>query len=163
MLPPTAGAVAVIERKVMPMMRPKHPGEYLKSILLRVIETLIKWGACVGDALKRGARFGHPVGAPIEPIERARWRGGGTSAVMGVFARLPPLDPQLRQIAQRLFEHRPIFSLIGVKCEASPERRDSCIRERRHILGAQMIPLFKARSGITVSPRPEIALLRKND
>lgn len=120
MLPPTAGAVAVIGRKVMPMMRPKHPGKYLESILLRVIETLIKRGACVGNALKRSTGFGHPLGAPVEPIERSRWRGSGTSTVMGILARLAPLDPQLRQIAQRLFEHRPIFGLIGVKCESCP-------------------------------------------
>jgi hypothetical protein len=98
-------------------MRPKHPGEYLKSILLRVIEALIKRGACVGDALKRSARFGHPIGALFEPIEGGRWRGG-TFTVIGILARLPPLDAQLRQIAQRLFEHRPIFSLIGIKFEA---------------------------------------------
>jgi hypothetical protein len=117
LLSPAALAVAPIERKPVPM-RPKHPGKYLESILLRVIEALIKRSACVGDALKRGARFGHPVGTSLKPIERACRRGGGTSSVIGVLARLPPFDAQLRQIAQRLFEYRPIFSLIGIQLEA---------------------------------------------
>ena len=133
------------------MMRPQHVSQDSEAVLLGIVEALIQRRAGVGDLLERGAGLGHGVGVPCEPVER---RCGGcvlfARLLIGRLPGLHALHAQLRHVAQRLLESRPVFRLIGRELETGLERGDPCVGERRHILGAR--PDVGARSAERRSP-----------
>ena len=105
-------------------MRPQDACELHEAGLLVVIEALIKRRAGIGDLLERRAAFGHGVGAAFQPVE---WRS--RRLLLAGQAGLHARDAQLRHVAQRLLERRPVFRLVRGEFETGFERGDPRVGE----------------------------------
>ena len=138
------------------MMRPQHACELGETLLLRVGEAHIKRRAGVGDPLESGARLAHVVGPTRQPLER-RGRRLVLRLLLPRFTRLHSRDAKLSHFAQRLFECRPVFRLVGRKFETGLERGDTGVGIRRHIFGARTMSMLEARTAI--STRSVVTLL----
>jgi hypothetical protein len=60
-------------------------------------------------------------------------------------ARLQPLDAQLDEVADRLFELRPVLGLVRGKLKAGLQGGNARIGESGNVCGAQPMTLFEAR------------------
>jgi hypothetical protein len=59
--------------------------------------------------------------------------------------RSDPLGAQLRPVAQRLLEVRPVLGLIGRELEAGFERGNAGVDESRSVFRTQPMPVLEPR------------------
>src|ERR1700735_1729883 len=136
------------------MVLAQHVRQHLEAIFLRVVETHVERRAGVGDALERGAALGHGVGALRQAIER---RARSLRLLARGFTRLPALGTQLRHVAQRLLESRPVLGLVGRELETGLERGNARIGQCSPVFGTQMMmAVLEARAAIALWTVPTL-------
>jgi len=93
------------------------------------------------------------AGAARQSIERRRrWclgLGLRLRLLLGLAGRqsgLHPLGAQLREIAQRLLEGRPVLGLVRRELQAGLQRGDARVGEGGPVLGAEQTPLLGTRA-----------------
>jgi hypothetical protein len=136
-----APAATLVEGKPEPVMRPQHVRERLEPTLLLVSQALIERTAGIGELFERRAYFGEMVRAPRQPVEPIVLALALLPRTISLHASLHPRNAQLRKLAQRLLEWRPVFLLVGSEFESGFERGDARIGERVHIGDARPMML----------------------
>jgi hypothetical protein len=132
---------------VLVLMRAQHAAQHREARLLLVVEARIKRRATIGDLLQRGATLRHGVGTLAHPVERTG-RGLRLRLLRSLMI-LHALDPQLNHVAERRFECRPVFCLVGREFETRLQRGDACVGECIDVVSAHPVMMLGTGTALT--------------
>jgi hypothetical protein len=124
--------------------RAKQPCE---ALLLAIVEALVKRINGIGEALKSRRLRCHRIGALAQTLNHIALTWRSLRWTLHVAKFMDMLGALFGALAQRAFDSRPIFLLVGGEPQSCFQRGDARIGKRGDILGAWLPTLDGIATG----------------